>query len=310
MGRDFEQAYKELAQSEIPDLWDRIEAGLSEKSTPESTPGNTSEKKEISFSEKRKRINFGRYAGMAAAVLCVVLIIPAAISLSRSGQKGYSEGISEDRADAGAAAGAAEGSGGWEAEAAEAESYVEAEAAAQETDYGETTAEAADYEEGAAASADKIENLSGTIGTESGTADTNGMEDAASMDRSEALADKEEMKSAADRESGTSEAQASGKQNDKMALEEGAVIEKVRVRVIEQATVESYDIDEAGIIYTVTVYKDESGCFEEGEQVEIFVPVYSSTRLIENKVFEVNLVYRSDETYSFVLEGIARQIEE
>ena len=35
MSKDFEQAYRELAEREIPDLWDRIEAGLESKSTPE-----------------------------------------------------------------------------------------------------------------------------------------------------------------------------------------------------------------------------------------------------------------------------------
>ena len=35
MSKDFEQAYKEAAQMEAPDLWDRIEAGLKSKSVPE-----------------------------------------------------------------------------------------------------------------------------------------------------------------------------------------------------------------------------------------------------------------------------------
>ncbi len=35
MSKDFEQAYKEAAQMEAPDLWDRIEAGLQNKSVPE-----------------------------------------------------------------------------------------------------------------------------------------------------------------------------------------------------------------------------------------------------------------------------------
>ena len=37
MSKNFEQAYKELAQKETPDLWDRIEAGLTEKSAPKKT---------------------------------------------------------------------------------------------------------------------------------------------------------------------------------------------------------------------------------------------------------------------------------
>ena len=37
MSKSFEKEYKELAQSKLPDLWDRIEAGLSEKK-PVSVP--------------------------------------------------------------------------------------------------------------------------------------------------------------------------------------------------------------------------------------------------------------------------------
>ena len=40
MNRDFEKEYIELAQCEIPDLWDRIEAGLTEKSAPETEKTN------------------------------------------------------------------------------------------------------------------------------------------------------------------------------------------------------------------------------------------------------------------------------
>ena len=33
MSKDFEKSYRELAKSEAPDLWDRIESGLSRQST-------------------------------------------------------------------------------------------------------------------------------------------------------------------------------------------------------------------------------------------------------------------------------------
>ena len=35
MSKNLEEEYKKLALDEAPDLWDRIEAGLSEKSTSE-----------------------------------------------------------------------------------------------------------------------------------------------------------------------------------------------------------------------------------------------------------------------------------
>ena len=57
MSKDFEKEYIELAQNEIPDLWDRIEAGLTEKSAPENKASIT--------------IFLKRYGGLVAAVLCL-----------------------------------------------------------------------------------------------------------------------------------------------------------------------------------------------------------------------------------------------
>ena len=48
MNKSFEEEYKALAQSKLPDLWDRIEAGLSEKK-PVSVP--------ITINEENKRKN-------------------------------------------------------------------------------------------------------------------------------------------------------------------------------------------------------------------------------------------------------------
>ena len=118
MSKDFEKAYRELAESEIPDLWDRIEAGLESKTTPEMTKEGRAEtegeaieeEKEETIHEtiqevspktdvkekrygKRKWARFAKYSGIAAAAVCVAVIIPAAVFLFRSGlTKGYSGG--------------------------------------------------------------------------------------------------------------------------------------------------------------------------------------------------------------------------
>ncbi|MCH5255509.1 MAG: hypothetical protein J1F41_11340, partial [Lachnospiraceae bacterium] len=63
MSRDFEQEFKELKQSEIPDLWNRIEAGLSER--PMTVPHVT------------KKIAWRRWGTLAAACLGVAIILPA-----------------------------------------------------------------------------------------------------------------------------------------------------------------------------------------------------------------------------------------
>ncbi|MDE6663754.1 MAG: hypothetical protein K2K46_10490 [Lachnospiraceae bacterium] len=75
MKRDFEREFKELKINEVPDLWNRIEAGLSDKKIAASV----SDAAAISVN----RYNFGKRAvwrkwgTLAAACVCVVLIIPA-----------------------------------------------------------------------------------------------------------------------------------------------------------------------------------------------------------------------------------------
>ena len=78
MSKDFEQAYKEAAQMEAPDLWDRIEAGLQNKSVPEKNV----------ILEKKDRKKYSRkifnYSGLIAAAVCVAVIIPAAVLLRQT----------------------------------------------------------------------------------------------------------------------------------------------------------------------------------------------------------------------------------
>ncbi|MDE6749187.1 MAG: hypothetical protein K2K21_09035 [Lachnospiraceae bacterium] len=88
MERDFKQEFIELKQNEIPDLWNRIEAGLSEKEVTASVP----EKAESSF----KKINWRRWGTLAAACLCVAIIIPAiALRTGNDSSPSYSGGQSD-----------------------------------------------------------------------------------------------------------------------------------------------------------------------------------------------------------------------
>lgn len=75
MERDFKQEFIELKQNEIPDLWNRIEAGLSEKKVTASVP----EKADFLF----KNINWRRWGTLAAACLCAAIIIPAISMINR-----------------------------------------------------------------------------------------------------------------------------------------------------------------------------------------------------------------------------------
>ena len=88
MERDFKQEFIELKQNEIPDLWNRIEAGLSEKKVTASVP----EKADSSL----KSINWRRWGTLAAACLCVAIIIPAiALRSGNDSSHSYSGGHSD-----------------------------------------------------------------------------------------------------------------------------------------------------------------------------------------------------------------------
>jgi len=84
MERDFEQEFRELKQNEIPDLWNRIEAGLSEK--------NDSQKGTI-----KKRSVWGKWGMLIAACACAVMVLPAVSLLIRN--KSYSGSASDLAAD-------------------------------------------------------------------------------------------------------------------------------------------------------------------------------------------------------------------
>lgn len=276
MSKDFEQAYKELAQNEVPDLWNRIEAGLSEKSTSRKTEEQ----------RKMKKLYFRQYAGIAAAVVCAVLIAPAVLLLSS--QRTKSEGITcapemaaESIAEEAEAEAAAEEAVYETTEEAEAESmYDMAETPAEESDYG-------------------TESASGSIADES-----RGQEDATGE-----MENKTEQKENDKMEELEADRQQVSK---KLQAEDGAILEHVRVQVLEEGkNVDGgRDTEGMGILYRAAVKEDASGNFAQGEEIEIFVPVYSSAALVKDGVFEVDLIYRDREIYPLVLQKFSAEKEE
>lgn len=77
MSKNFEEEYKALADQKLPDLWDRIEEGLAPRSTPKEP-----------VKKSTKIVQFvRRYKGSLAAVVCVLLILPAAILISQNTKK-------------------------------------------------------------------------------------------------------------------------------------------------------------------------------------------------------------------------------
>lgn len=82
MERDFEQEFKQLKQDEIPDLWNRIEAGLSEKQPVKAAP----------------KIVWRKWAALAAAIVCLIIVLPA-ISLTVIKGSSMSESTEEFAAE-------------------------------------------------------------------------------------------------------------------------------------------------------------------------------------------------------------------
>lgn len=277
MSKDFEQAYKELAQSEIPDLWDRIEAGLSEK----STPGKDQEKNQ----EKTKQIHFRRYAGMAAAVVCVALVIPAAFFMRDMGKSSNME-MAADQS-------------GME------ESMELAECAPEDAEGGEV--EAADAmplpEE---ISKDEAEDTGMMLDTAAGAAQNTAIEEASRENRQQTNEEGAVTESIAQIEEERADSLSASKLNEIAEMEDGTIIEGVTVNIIggTRKEVEGDDIDKIGAVCSAIVHKDETGLFEEGEQIEIFIPLYSSTALFEDSAYNVDLVYRRGEEYPFMLRGL------
>ncbi len=100
MNKNFEEAYQAEVQLNIPDLWNRIESSLPEKTVVKKcvaaepvanfVPVNqaTNENKEIKKTKKKNPYAWIKWASLAAAGLLVVVMIPAVVGLGLLGLAG------------------------------------------------------------------------------------------------------------------------------------------------------------------------------------------------------------------------------
>lgn len=263
MNRNFEQEYKELAKMEVPDLWDRIEAGLTEKSTPSSSP------------QKPVVVPFvKRYSALAAAILCAILIIPVAGVMkqvsggsSKSSDTAMMEETTEEAADF-------EASMAEEAEAGGEEMFAAAAAAAEEENtFEEAPAEAAE------------ESFQRSDSMQDATADMENatMEKQLSESKTEAEKEAEDMAKT-------------------LGLSEAQVLTGVTVEVTAaEDDIIGKTLEETGTLYTAVVHEDPSGILKEGEEIVIFIPIYSSYGLIKDEIVELDLEYSGAEKDYFTL---------
>lgn len=298
MSKDFEQAYKELAQNEIPDLWDRIEAGLKEKSAPEQKQEekNGMVKKTTG---KKKSVIPAHYLGMAAAVLCAVVGIPALLSISQVQKKSFSGGAADrvmesayDTADGGAVSEetceTAEEAMPEEAKAADI-----AEGAEENGIQGKADRREKEEMKWKEEDAGEMEGASGESGVPKGSA-------TAGMDKESAGSEAAKTETA-DMEGGLLQSSINDLESEKEFMEG----ETFNLTVEVTKEMEIYDENEKsplGTLFTVIIQKDVSGSFETGEQIEIFVPEYSSQFLASGSLFQVDIIYEGDEKYPFRLQ--------
>ena len=128
MERDFELEYRELKQNETPDLWNRIEAGLSEKKIAAVPLENESKSIDIERFVMKKQTPWKRWGLLTAACLCVVIIFPAVMMTITGSYKSNSSGST----DSAASAELMESSTSTDAAAAEAFDTASAETAEEE----------------------------------------------------------------------------------------------------------------------------------------------------------------------------------
>ncbi len=325
MNKNFEQAYKELAQNEIPDLWDRIEAGLKEKSAPMGKEEEQAGKAEEDKGQSPVKGGIGpvikmlkRYSGLAAAAVCAAVVIPAALYLGRNGNLSGSksdemEAIPEESAEA-----AAEEIAETGMESAEEEEMKES---------GMESAEAEEMKESGmeSAEAEKMKEAGLESAAAGGMADTGAeaaTEEAVMEAPEEGAADADKMSGTPSGAVDTAEKIADlEKRNDKVASPEGKredlekemTAEDAQDTTFNHVVIEVKDIVnekavQDGTWYTATVKEDPYGYLKAEEQITVFAPAYSSIALIEGETFEVDMVSEKGEGYSFVLTKCHKQI--
>lgn len=266
MNRDFEKEYIELAQCEIPDLWDRIEAGLTEKSAPETEKTN----------KTKRMICWKRYAGLAAAVLCAAVVIPAFMltgNLNKSAA--YDNTTTEEACETAEEA--------WELaeEACEpAEEVYDAEAG-----YAETADTASEGAFDTAAAPD--------------------MEDSAGRDVSDDITDSGTERYV-ENESAKAETASGAMVNMAESIEE-----KRNMQVLSNIVVQVTGAEESeekqegssleGMLYKVIILQDTSGTFSEGEQIEVYVPDDLFAAISTGKEIEIDLICEEDGEYPYVM---------
>ena len=307
MSKNFEKEYIALTEVEVPDLWDRIEAGLTPKSAqnPEKNEASMIEfqKEVVSKNEsENKKISaplyfMKKYKTVLAAAVCVIVILPAAVLLGQMGMGG----VKEECAPADMAA------------AETVEYTITTEAAAEEGAVEESAVEESAVYEVAA------EEMPAEA-TEDGYAEDMYAEDTVQnqvLESAEAApVEAEELKDEVEDRKESAEAKktqaAMGEEvaeeesravTEYLDTEDGTVLSKVTVRLfaIEEVNPQG-EHKGMGTLYRAEVLEDADGLLEAGEEILIYLSPLSSTYLpAEDNTYMMMLEYDSTREYPFHL---------
>ena len=275
MKKDFEKAYKELAETEVPDLWDRIEADLSEKSAPAETKAEKNKKTAPVNKKTKIAVLMRKYSALAAAIVCAIILIPTMIVMKKSDSKFMSESAYDEKAVA---------------EEAGAASMMTEEASVET----EAVAEVAEMEQEEAAKEPKMESKVAAA-------------EVFSQKESASGAVKESAKADRAMNDAVCEDKASEDYNKQNAAELKNIV--VKVKKAEEKPLEN-ELEKVGVLYTAVVEKNPSGLPREGEEIQIFIPVVSSVALVEDSTFELDLVLSEREENISTVTGCHGEVNE
>lgn len=265
MNKDFEKAYKELAETEAPDLWDRIEAGISEKSTPETGKKPIPVKSSLLLFVKR-------YSAVAAAVVCALILIPTTILMKKAGNKSFSEGVAD-------AAPPVTMDAAEEAETTEETADVKTESASEEMMTESALLEAPEEAAGAVS------------------------EEASNMEIKETAEEKRELSGEAEVETKEAMKDTADAVNEEKNQQNSLNLANVTVTVEAVKEQAGEDTDEPGTFYTVIVKEDPSGFLMPEQEITIFIPSYSSFVLMEGDTYELTIQPLKEDLYSVTAFG-------
>ena len=302
MSKDFEKEYIALTEVEVPDLWDRIEAGLTPKSAqkPNTNEASLTEFQKEVVSENKsenKKISaplyfMKKYKTVLAAAVCVIVILPAAVLLGQMGMGG----VKEECAPADMAA------------AETVEYTITTEAAAEEGAVEESAVEESAVYEVAAEEmpAEATEDMYAEDTVQNQVLES---AEAAPVEAEELKDEVEDMKESAEAKKAQAAMREEVAEEESRAVteyldtEDGTVLSKVTVRLfaIEEVNPQG-EHKGMGTLYRAEVLEDADGLLEAGEEILIYLSPLSSTYLpAEDNTYTMMLEYDSTREYPFHL---------